>query len=154
MIKQALLAISLAAAVPASFAQSTTNAPGSALGSSGSTIGQPGSSLGTPSTPGGSTGSPQLPSTGTFARPGDTTLPGTPTTPGLSTLPGAPRDSGNFGTSAIPPSTPGPSVLPNSTDPLDRNSSFGATREPFGLSGTSPRPPASNCIPGSITRPC
>jgi hypothetical protein len=154
MIKQALFAITLAAAVPASFAQSTANAPGSALGSSGSTLGQPGSSLGTPTTPGGSTGSPQIPSTGTFARPGDTTLPGTPTTPGLSTLPGAPRDSGNFGTSAIPPSTPGPSVLPNSTDPLDRNSSAGGTREPFGLNGTAPRPSTSNCIPGSITRPC
>ena len=153
MLKQTILAATLAAAVPVCFAQSATNAPGSALGSSGSSLGQPGSSLGTPSTPGVNTGSPQLPSTGAFARPGDTTLPGTPTTPGLTTLPGAPRDAGNFG-GPIPPSTPGPSVLPRYSDPLDRNSSMGATRPPFGLGGTAPRPSTSNCIPGSVTRAC
>ncbi|HWA36908.1 MAG TPA: hypothetical protein VG873_03510 [Burkholderiales bacterium] len=129
MSKRILLAAScvaaLAAAVPASFAQ---------------TAGQPGTSLG-------------VPSTGSIVRPGDTTLPGTPTTPGLSTLPGAASGTSPGVLPPLAPSTPGPSVLPNSTDPLDRNSSTGATRPPFGSSGTSPRP-MPGCVPGSVTNPC
>ena len=126
------VAAALIAAAPLCLAQSATTTPGvigpgSSLGSSGSTLGQPGSSLGTPATPGVSTGSPTIPSTGSFNRPGDTTLPGTPTTPGLSTLPG----------------------IPSRTDPLDRNSSFGSSTGP-----TFRSPGAPNYVPGSITNPC
>jgi hypothetical protein len=124
MLKRTLMAAALATAVPLCFAQSTTNAPGSAIGSSGSTLGAPGSTLGTPATPGQSTGSPQMPSTGSISRPGDTRLPGSDTTPGLSTLPG---------------------IGDRSTDPLDRNSSFGSS---------TPRRPIGPCTPGSISNPC
>lgn len=128
MLKTTLIAALLAAA-PACFAQSAPNAPGSALGSSGSTLGAPGSTLGTPATPGQSTGSPQVPSTGSIARPGDTRLPGSDTTPGLSTLPGV--------------------------NDRDRDSaSSGATRPPFGMTGTSPRPSTPGCVPGSLSNPC
>ena len=128
MLKNVFIA-ALALAAPVCFAQSTANAPGSALGSSGSTLGQPGSTLGNPATPGQSTGSPQLPSTGSIARPGDTRLPGSDTTPGLSTLPGV--------------------------NERDRDSaSAGATRPPFGMTGTAPRPSTPGCIPGSISNPC
>jgi hypothetical protein len=138
-MKRTILMAALAAAAPLCGAQiSTTPAapgtvtPGSTLGSSGSTLGQPGSTLGTPSTPGVSTGSPAIPSTGSFNRPGDTTLPGTPTTPGLSTLPG----------------------IGSPRDPLDRNSSTGSSSLGSSPAPTFRSPSPLNCIPGSITNPC
>ena len=129
MLRHTLLAAALAAAVPLSFAQPVS--PGSSLGSSGSTIGAPGSTLGNPGTPGQSTGSPQVPSTGSISRPGDTRLPGSDTTPGLSTLPSI-----------------------GERDRERDNASSGATRPPFGMSGTAPRPSSPGCVPGSISNPC
>jgi hypothetical protein len=148
MLKQSLLAIALAAAVPACFAQAagSANAPGSALGSSGSTLGQPGSTLGSPATPGQSTGTPAIPSTGALSRPGDTRLPGSDTTPGLSTLPGVSdplERNSSFGSSTLPdpariPAAPGSQITPGVLGPAP------------GVGGR----PVGPCTPGSISNPC
>ena len=121
----------LLAASSAGFAQTTTVSPGSSLGSSGSTLGAPGTTIGSqPSTPGVTTGSPTIPSTGAFNRPGDTTLPGSATTPGLSTLPG---------------------LTEREREERDRErSSVGASRAPRSP-GLDTRPA---CIPGSAVNPC
>jgi hypothetical protein len=125
-----------------------TVTPGSSLGASGSTLGAPGSTLGTPSTPGVSSGSPNVPSTGAFNRPGDTTLPGSATTPGLSTLPGVNgRDSASVGSSTSPP----PADTLRLPPPVTGGSGvLGPAPSSSGVIGGS-RP---GCIPGSISNPC
>ncbi len=125
-----------------------TVAPGSSLGSSGSTLGAPGSTLGTPSTPGVNSGSPSVPSTGAFNRPGDTTLPGSATTPGLSTLPGVTgRDSASVGSSTSQP----PADTLRLPPPVTGGSGvLGPAPSSSGVIGGS-RP---GCIPGSISNPC
>jgi hypothetical protein len=116
MLGKTLIA-ALALAAPVCFAQTTT------------------SPLSPPATPAPSTTSPQVPSTGSILRPGDTRLPGSDTTPGLSTLPGV-------------------NDLERQRERERDNASFGATRPPFGMGGTAPRPSSPGCVPGSISNPC
>ena len=102
-----------------------------------------------PTTPGVTTGSPAIPSTGTFNRPGDTTLPGSATTPGLSTLPGVnDRSDASAGSSAVQPSA---DTLRLPPPPVTSGSGvLGPAPSAPGVIGGS-RP---GCIPGSLSNPC
>jgi hypothetical protein len=99
--------------------------------------------------PGATTGSPAIPSTGAFSRPGDTTLPGSATAPGLSTLPGVnDRSDASAGSSSVQPPAdalrlPPPAVTSGS-------GVLGPAPSAPGVIGGS-RP---GCIPGSLTNPC
>ena len=128
MLRQTFIALALAAAVPASFAQTsgTTSSSGSALGPSSPQI--------------------QVPSTGSLSRPGDTRLPGSDTTPGLSTLPGV-SDPMDRNSSLGGSSLPGAGRLP----------APGSQTTPGGVFGPAPGAvgrPVGPCSPGSISNPC
>lgn len=139
MTKRTLVATALMAAAPLCFAQiqSTPN-------SMAPTPMSPGAA--TPGTPGVTTGSPSIPSTGNFQRPGDTTLPGSATTPGLSTLPGVnERDGASAGATGAPDTLRLPP--PTATTP----GVLGPAPSSPGVIGGGNRP---GCVPGSLSNPC
>lgn len=86
------------------------------------------------------------PATGSFQRPGDTTLPGSATTPGLSTLPGVnERDGASAGASGAPDTLRLPP--PTATTP----GVLGPAPSSPGVIGGGNRP---GCVPGSLSNPC